>query len=82
MNAATRAQTARRGEVPTEAQEYFAATIGDYRCRSCGTEFSINSLLFATRDLADGVECPICGTHADADALEFDPAADREVVAQ
>jgi len=68
-------------ETPPEAVEYFAATIGEYSCRNCGTEFKIDSLLFATRDLAGGVECPICGTHAEADALEFgsESSDDEEV---
>lgn len=79
MNVATRGQNSRCSDTPAEAREYFAATIGEYRCRSCGTKFSINSLLFATHDLADGVECPICDT-PDDDALQFDPATSRKGV--
>lgn len=49
------------GDAPTaEATEFFRATIAEWRCRDCGTEFSVESVLDVNRQLGRSVSCPMC----------------------
>ena len=67
------------GNAPPEADAYFQDTIGSYRCGICETEFTVDGVLFTSRDLADGVDCPICGHSGE---LKFTPVAGDEEVEQ
>jgi len=50
------------GDASTDkATEFFQETIAAWRCRDCGTEFSVESVFDLNRRLGRSVGCPMCG---------------------
>ena len=43
-----------------ETTEFFRATIANWRCENCGTEFSVQSVFDRARRLGHSVSCPMC----------------------
>ena len=59
----TTAQTANDGWADAELEEtteFFRATIANWRCENCGTEFSVQSVFDRARRNGHSVGCPMC----------------------
>lgn len=55
------AETEPWGDAPTdEATVFFQETLGDWQCRDCGTDFTVDTVLDVARRVGCSVSCPVC----------------------